>query len=136
MKILIGLILAFVLAVEGTEVTREIMERRLFKEVVENPGNYLAHDDLISRLNVLGFIYKNDEENRASDEDKKLVFGLIGITQIQTCSPYNELILNNLLKENYENKNLRGFIKKYRGKFMLLKKKLSSINDNQLSILY
>lgn len=121
MRILVVLILASVLAVEGTGVAPEIMERRLFKEVVENPENYLTHNDLVGRLNVLNFIYKNNEENQASDKDRKLVFDLIGITQIQTCNSNNELTLNNLLEENYKNKNLAAFIMKYRGELILLK---------------
>lgn len=83
-------------------------ERELFRLVFDVNGPVLAHDETFSFLKQLADIYRSDQHCSASKEDQKLVFDLIGITQMMSCTEENSRNLQLFIKENVKQKRSKS----------------------------
>lgn len=96
----------------------DILERRLFKELISSTDGYLTPKDVLTRLNVLQYIYTSGEPSKASNQEKQLIFRLISLPDIETCSEQNRDIFERLLRSQKRNSKIHAFVKLHRDNFV------------------
>lgn len=113
------LIFAFLFAcLTANQVSAEvILERKLFLSLFSN-GPYQTPKDVLNRLNVLNYIYTNEEPSRATNEEKQLVFDLLKLPLIETCSKKNKETFEKLLRSQRHISNIFNFVKNEQTRFL------------------
>lgn len=90
---------------------KENPERQIFNQVFSTLGFYLSPEDIFNRLTKLQDIYSNNEKNKASADEKRLVSDLIDLTKLDTCEKENFDMFDRYINLQKSHVNVLSLIK-------------------------